>query len=167
MEEILKGTKILLIFGVVAELIVFIAMCADLASGLYKAKLRGEFKRSELLKRSGAKFSLYEGSMLIALCIDLLIHFTHLYEAIGLPRVMVHLPLISFGLAIFWCAVEYMSIREKADDKVHSKMAKVEKLAASMFTKEEMVQMLAQAITNAKQMDKESSASKESSNEHK
>lgn len=136
MEEILKGTKILLIFGVVAELIVFVAMCADLTSGLYKAKLRGEFKRSELLKRSGAKFSLYEGSMLIALCIDLLIHFTHLYEAIGLPHAMVHLPLISFGLAIFWCVVEYLSIREKAEDKNRAKIQEAERLVSLLASRD-------------------------------
>lgn len=151
MEEILQGTKTLMIFGVIAELIVFIAMGVDLASGLYKSKLRGEFKRSELLKRSGFKFCLYEGSMLIALCVDILIHFTHIYEVIGLPHTMVHLPIISFIMAIFWCAVEYMSIREKADSKVHSRIAKVEKLAATMFTKDELVQILSQAITTAKE----------------
>lgn len=150
MQEILYGTKILLAFGVIADLIVFIAMMADLASGLYKSKLRGEFTRSELLKRTGYKFCLYEGSMLIALCVDVLIHFTHLYEFLGLPGVMVHLPLVSFAMAIFWCIVEYLSIREKADDKVHSRIAKVEKLASTMFTKEELVQILSQAIANAK-----------------
>lgn len=151
MEEILKGTKLLLIFGVMADIVVFIAMMADLASGMYKSKIRGEFTRSELLKRTGYKFCLYEGSMLIALCVDVLIHFTHLYEFLGFPQTMVHLPLVSFIMAIFWCAVEYLSIREKADQKVHSRIAKVEKLAATMFTKEELVQILSQAIANAKQ----------------
>lgn len=149
MEEILKGTKILLIFAVVAEIVVFIAMFADLMSGLYKAKIRGEFTQSELLKRTGFKFCLYEGIMLIALCVDVLIHFTHLYELIGLPSIIVHLPLISFGLAIYWCAVEYLSIREKASAKMHSRMAKVDRLA-SILTKEELAQIVAQGIVSAK-----------------
>lgn len=149
MEEILKGTKLLLIFWAVSGLAVFIAMLADLASGMYKSKLRGEFTRSELLKRTGYKFCLYEGSMLIALCVDVLIHFTHLYEYVGFPATMYHLPLVSFVMAIFWCAVEYLSIREKADQKVHSRIAKVEKLAATMFTKEELVQILSKAIADA------------------
>lgn len=153
MQEIFAGTKILLFLGGIACIIVLIAMLSDLFSGLYKARLRGEFKRSELLKRTGYKFSLYEGSMLIALCVDVIIHFTHLYEIIGLPHVLWHLPLITFIMAVFWCAVEYMSIREHADDKVHSRIAKVEKLAATMFTKEELVQILSQAITEAKQKD--------------
>lgn len=151
MEEILKGTSILLLFGAVADVTVLIAMMADLASGLYKAKMRGEYRRSDLLKRTGYKFCLYEGSMLIALCVDVLIHFTHLYEAIGFPGAMHHLPLVSFLMAAFWCAVEYMSIRERATDKLHSQIAKVERLAATMFTKEELVQILSAAITAARQ----------------
>lgn len=149
MEEILKGTKILLIFAVIAEVVVFVAMIADLMSGLYKAKIRGEFTQSELLKRTGFKFCLYEGSMLIALCVDVLIHFTHLYEYIGFPSVMINLPLVSFGMAIYWCAVEYYSIREKASEKLHSRMAKVDKLA-SMLSKEELASIVAQGIINAK-----------------
>lgn len=153
MEEILKGTKIMLIFAVIAEVVVFLAMFADLMSGLYKAKIRGEFIQSELLKRTGFKFCLYEGSMLIALCVDVLIHFTHLYEVFGLPMVMVNLPLVSFGLAIYWCIVEYLSIREKASAKIHSRMAKIDRLAA-MLSKDELVSIVAQAIVSAKKKNK-------------
>jgi hypothetical protein len=53
-------------------------------------------------------------------------------------------------MAIFWCAVEYLSIREKASEKVHSHIAKVEKLASTMFTKEELVNILSQALAKAK-----------------
>lgn len=154
MEEILQGTKVLLLFGVIACLMVIVAMSADLAAGMYKSKQRGEFTRSELLKRTGYKFCLYEGSMLIALCVDVLVHFTHVYEFVGLPRVMVHLPLVSFIMAIFWCAVEYLSIREKASDKVHSRIAKVERLAGTMFTKDELVRILSEAISEAKEKEK-------------
>lgn len=144
----------MLIFAVVAEVAVFIAMIADLASGLYKAKIRGEYTQSELLKRTGFKFCLYEGSMLIALCVDVLIHFTHLIEYIGFPAAMINLPLVSFGMAIYWCAVEYLSIREKASAKMHSRMAKVDRLA-SMLTKEELVSIIAESIVNAKGQDKD------------
>lgn len=154
MEEILKGTKIMLIFSAMAEVVVFVAMMADLASGLYKAKIRGEYTQSELLKRTGFKFCLYEGSMLIALCVDVLIHFTHLYEFLNFPDVMVHLPLFSFGMAIYWCAVEYFSIREKASAKMHSRMAKVDRLA-SMLNREELTSILCAAIKASKAEKKE------------
>ena len=150
-DEILEGTKLLLLFGVVSELVVLVAMIADLASGLYKSKMHGDFTRSELLKRTGYKFCLYEGSMVIALCVDVLVHFVHLYEIIGLPHVVWHLPLVSFGMAIFWCCVEYLSIREKAAQKVHSRIAKVEKLAATMFTKDELIKILYEAITKTQE----------------
>ena len=150
MGEIFYGTKVLLLFGVIACVLVVVAMVADLVAGVYKSKMRGEYAQSELLKRTGYKFCLYEGSMLIALCVDVLIHFTHIYEYIGFPHVMFSLPLLTFLMAIFWCAVEYLSIREKASEKVHSHIAKVEKLASTMFTKEELVNILSQALAKAK-----------------
>jgi hypothetical protein len=140
MAEILKGTNILLVFGVVAIIMVLVAMMADLVSGLYKAKMRGEFTKSELLKRTGSKFILYEGSMLIALCIDLLIHFTHLYEFVGLPDVMVDLPLIAFVVAIFWCIVEALSIREKAEDKTRVKIREAERIISLLATHKDVAQ---------------------------
>ncbi len=140
MAEILKGTNILLVFGVVAIIMVLVAMMADLVSGLYKSKMRGEFTKSELLKRTGSKFILYEGSMLIALCIDMLIHFTHLYEFIGLPHVMVDLPLITFAVAIFWCIVEALSIREKAEDKTRVKIREAERIISLLATHKDVAQ---------------------------
>ena len=107
MNEIFYGTKVLLLFGAIACVLVVVAMMADLVAGVYKSKMRGEYAQSELLKRTGYKFCLYEGSMLIALCVDVLIHFTHIYEYIGFPHVMFSLPLLTFLMAIFWCAVEY------------------------------------------------------------
>ena len=101
MGEIFYGTKVLLLFGVIACVLVVVAMVADLVAGVYKSKMRGEFAQSELLKRTGYKFCLYEGSMLIALCVDVLIHFTHIYEYIGFPHVMFSLPLLTFLMAIF------------------------------------------------------------------
>ncbi len=144
MEEIMKGTDTLLAFGAVAVLLVLVAMAADLASGLYKARMRGEFTRSELLKRTGSKFVLYEGSMLVALCIDTIVHFTHLYEYAGMPQTMVDLPLTAFVLAIFWCIVEGLSIREKAEDKTRVRIKEAERIISLLATHKDV----AQAVEN-------------------
>ncbi len=136
----MEGTDILMKFGAVATILVLVAMSADLASGLYKAKMRGEFTRSELLKRTGAKFLLYEGSMLIALCIDLLVHFTHLWETVGFPTVMTDLPLVAFATAIFWCVVEGLSIREKAEDKTRVRIKEAERIISLLATHKDVAQ---------------------------
>ena len=65
-------------------LIVFFAMMIDLASGLRKAKIRGELRSSQALKRSITKFITYEGSMIIALGVDMLIHMSKLAQMFGL-----------------------------------------------------------------------------------
>ena len=120
-----------MILAIVA-IVVFVAMMVDLGAGLYKASLRGDARRSEALKRTGYKFCLYEGSILIAAGIDLLIHLSKLYLWFGWDMVF-NLPLVTIALGIFWCVVEGLSVREKADEKTHSEIAKAEKMAVALL----------------------------------
>ena len=83
--------------------------------------------------------------MLLGLLIDLLIHFSKLYLWWGLDMVY-GLPLITLAIGIFWCVVEFLSVREKADEKVHSEIARAERLAKQVFSREELVEILAEAM---------------------
>ena len=132
MIELLAGTKVMMIIDSIVAIIVFVAMMVDLGAGLYKASLRGDARRSEALKRTGFKFCLYHGSILIAAGIDLLIHLSKLYMWFGW-NIAYGLPLITIVLGIYWCVVEFMSVREKADEKTHSDMAKAEKMAKALL----------------------------------
>lgn len=132
MIELLAGTKIMMMVISIVAIVVFIAMMVDLGAGLYKAHLRGDARRSEALKRTGYKFALYQGSILIAAGIDVLIYLGKVYLWFGWNMVF-GLPLITIALGIFWCVVEFMSVREKADEKTHSDIAKAEKMAAALL----------------------------------
>lgn len=145
MGELFIGTEMMMLIAVVANIIVFIASMVDLASGMYKAWYRKEEWKSDILKRTGFKFVLYQGSLLIATCVDVLIHFSKLYQWFGWDLVY-GLPLITIGMGIFWCVVEFLSVREKADEKIHSEIARAEKLAKQMLTKEELVEVMAEAL---------------------
>lgn len=115
-------------FIAVVAVVVFLAMMVDLAAGIYKAYLRNDARRSEALKRTGYKFCLYEGTILIAAGVDVCIHIAKLYLWFGWELVY-GLPLITLGIGIFWCVVEFLSVREKADEKTHSDISKAEQLA--------------------------------------
>lgn len=128
--------------------IVFVAMMIDLAAGLYKAHLRGDARKSEALKRTGFKFCLYEGTMLIATGVDCMLYMAKLAELIGVP-LLIDVPVMTIFIGIFWCVVEFLSVREKADSKIHSNISKAEKLAQSMLTREEWVSVLADAFRAA------------------
>lgn len=145
MKELLEGTETMMLIAVIAIIVVFLAIIIDLASGMYKAWYRKEKWKSDYLKRTGFKFVLYHGCLLIATLIDLLIHFSKLYQWFGWD-IVYGLPLITIAVAIFWCVVEFLSVREKADDKVHSEIARAERLAKQVFSKEEMVEILAEAM---------------------
>ena len=52
------------------------------------------------------------------------------------------------ALGIFWCIVEGLSVREKADEKIHSNISKAEKIAA-------LVLKIAEAVRQGKDIDVE------------
>lgn len=132
MIELLAGTKVMMMMVSVVALIVLMAMMVDLGAGLYKAHLRGDARRSEALKRTGYKFCLYQGTILIASGIDLLVHFSKLYLWFGWEMVY-NLPLVTIMLGVFWCFVEFLSVKEKADEKTHSDIAKAERMARALL----------------------------------
>lgn len=142
-ESIFTGTKVLTFLTVLSMLIVFGAMCVDLASGLYKAYQRGDAKRSYGLKRTMSKFILYEGGLLIAYGIDLLMHFAHFWQMLSV-EMLVSIPVVTFLVAIFLLIVEGMSVKEKADEKVHSEIKRAEKLLGSVS--EQMADKLIDAL---------------------
>lgn len=95
---------------------VLVSMVTDLVSGLYKAKVRNEATTSFGLHRTVIKFISYEGSLLVALCIDVMVHYTHIWEIIGV-RLLYAVPVLTIVLGAFNCFVELVSIREKASKK--------------------------------------------------
>lgn len=154
MKEILEGTDILLLIGAVVSIIVLVAMMIDLASGWQKAKQRDEAHNSYALSRTLNKFLLYEGGILIALCIDFLLHLCHFWTLLGIS-LLTSVPVVAILLGIYLCVVEFLSLREKADEKQRKHFAQVESAAIKLLSKDELVEALAQAIVNANMKDNE------------
>lgn len=132
MTEVLTTARNMFLTDSIIAVIVFLAMMVDLAAGLYKAKIRGDARRSEALKRTGYKFLIYEGGVLIASCVDLMIHMGKMYLILGWNMAW-GVPFVTILMGIFWCVVEFLSVREKADEKIHSDISKAEKLAAQLL----------------------------------
>ena len=134
---------------VIACLIVLGAMIIDLISGLQKARQRGEFRSSWGLKRTLTKFITYEGGMLIAAGVDLLIHFCHIMELFHLST-LAGVPIVTCMLGIFLLVVEFISVKEKADQKTKTEFARVGDIATNMFNKDELVEALVKAIVESR-----------------
>ena len=132
MEEVFTTARNMFLTDSIIAVIVFLAMMVDLAAGLYKAKIRGDARRSEALKRTGYKFLIYEGGVLIASCVDLMIHMGKMYLILGWNMAW-GVPFVTILMGIFWCTVEFLSVREKADEKIHSDISKAERLAAQLL----------------------------------
>lgn len=137
-----------LIIIVIACFIVLLAMAIDLASGLAKAKVRGEIRSSWGLKRSLIKFITYEGGMLIAAGIDLLISLSKVMALVHL-EILEGIPIVTCMVGIFLLVVEWLSVREKADEKTKTEFSRVEKLAKTMVSRQELVDALTDALSQA------------------
>ena len=149
MENIFANCGDMFLISVLVYLVILMAMSVDLACGIRKAKIRGEYTNSTALSRSVTKFITYEGGLLIATGVDLLIHLGKFWEILGLD-VMMGIPLVTIVIGIFVCSVEWISIREKADEKTKKEMKQAAviagKVAASMLNKDELSEALTQAI---------------------
>ena len=103
---------------------VILSMILDLISGLYKARQRGELRSSYGLSRTVSKFILYSGSVIIALMIDVMIHYSRLFVLMHLQPI-VGVPIVTCLMSIFLCVIEFLSIREKAEEKTRKDMERV------------------------------------------
>lgn len=141
MKTIFDGIGNMLIIALVAMIVVLLAMIVDLFSGLRKAKVRGEYRSSEALKRTFTKFITYEGGMIIALCFDILIHMSRLVQLFGLD-VIYGVPVISCLVGAFLCVVEFISVREKAEQKTKKQMDDAAKLLNTMLQNDNLKDVL-------------------------
>lgn len=134
-------SSILLKMVITVMLLVLVAMIIDLGSGLYKAKQRGELRTSEALKRTLTKFISYEGGLVIAAMVDMLINMAHFFELFGV-NALSNIPVVTILVGIFLLIVEFMSVREKADQKTKKQQADTAALIAKLITKEDFKEMI-------------------------
>lgn len=143
--NIFAGTESMISIVVAACIVVFLAMIIDLGSGLMKAKQRHEIRSSWGLKRTLNKFIMYEGGMLIAAGVDLLIHFSHLLQLFHLDLIY-GIPVITCLLGIFLLMVEFLSVREKADEKTKTEIARATEVASKLISTDDLAEAIAKAI---------------------
>ena len=134
-----------MLIAIMASLIVLFAMIIDLFSGLRKAKIRGDLRSSEALKRTLTKFITYEGGMGIALGVDMLIHFSKLPQLFGLD-VIYGVPIVTCLVGVFLLVVEFLSVREKADQKTKKQMNDAAKLLNDMLQNDNLREVFRVAI---------------------
>lgn len=143
--NVFNGAANMLTIVVVACVVVLFAMMLDLASGLYKAKLRGEIRSSWGLKRTLSKFIAYEGGMLIAAGVDLLMHLSRLVDLFGLDAIY-GVPVVTCLVGVFLLVVEFISIREKADKKTKKELSDAADLLSKLLNNDNFKDVLRTAI---------------------
>lgn len=111
---------------VVAEyFLVLAAAAADLASGLRKARRRGETTRSRALRRTVDKLARYYNVLIVLTVVDAMqitaAVFLRTVEGYDVPTIPVFTLIGSLGMAF----IEVKSIFEKGDDKEKQQLAEL------------------------------------------
>lgn len=133
----------------VVMVIVLMAMVIDLLSGINKARQNGKMRTSWGLKRTVSKFIMYEGSLLIAAGVDVLMHASHLYDLLHLDAIR-GVPFVTCLVGAFLCVVEFMSVHESADVKTKKEWADTARLIGQVVERDALVDVIKDAIKASK-----------------
>ena len=137
-ELVIDGLGIMYMLAVVVMVAVIVAMGVDFVSGWRKATLRGDEKTSYAASRTLTKFLIYEGILLIGVCIDTMIHFVWAMFMDGSYFV----PLMTIAWGIILCIVEAWSVKEKADRKQRKRIDEAVILLSQILDKETVAELL-------------------------
>ena len=137
-ELIFEGLGIMYLLAVIVMLTVAIAIAVDFASGWRKAKLRGDEHTSYAASRTFTKILIYEGIVLIGICMDTMLHFAWAQFMDS----AYYVPLASIVFGIILCIVEAWSVQEKADKKQRKRMEDAAAVLASVLDKETIMTLL-------------------------
>lgn len=138
MREIFEGLGVMYLLSVIVMIAVVVAMAVDFVSGWRKAKIRGDDHTSYAASRSLTKFLIYEGILIIGVCIDTMIHFVWFMFMESNYIV----PLMSIAWGIILCVVEGWSVKEKADQKSRKRMDEAAKALANVLDRETVLELL-------------------------
>lgn len=133
----LHGANVMLLIIAIVCIIVLMAIMLDLVVGMRKAKIAGVYRSSEAFKRTVTKFITYEGGVLVAGCIDILILLTQIVDLIGIEALS-NIPIVSILIGILLCGVEGWSIWEKAEEKQRNRSAKIVGATLDLLTSDKL-----------------------------
>lgn len=128
---------------VVAEyFLVLAAAAADLASGLRKARRRGETTRSRALRRTVDKLARYYNVLIVLTVVDAMqitaAVFLRTVEGYDVPTIPVFTLIGSLGMAF----IEVKSIFEKGDDKEKQQLAELVSLLETIADNDRLKRIL-------------------------
>ena len=144
-ELIFEGMGVMYLLAVIVMITVAVAIAIDFVSGWRKAKLRGDEHTSYAASRSLTKILIYEGMILIGICMDTMIHFA--WAMFMESAYYVPLAAIFFGLIL--CLVEAWSVREKADKKQRNRMEDAAAALAAVLDKDTVLELLRNRLKNS------------------
>ena len=92
---------------------------------------------------------MYEGCMLIAAGVDVLLHLANLAALFHLTPI-IGLPVVTCLVGVFLCIIEFLSIREKSDTKELKEQQKAAELLVKLLDNKSLGEAVKSAIDAGK-----------------
>jgi phage-related holin len=147
---------LLIVLGVVFVLYICVLffVIVDLISGVKKAKERGELRTSTGYKRTVDKLARYYTSLICLTVMDvaqmMFVWLLDTHYGYNIPL----LPIVTGFGAIGLMAIEYKSIREKADEKSQKNTREIVKLVTEILKHTDSPSGIVEAVNNYMEGDK-------------
>lgn len=138
MKEVFEGLGLMYMLSVIVMIAVIVAMAVDFVSGWRKAKIRGDDHTSYAASRTLTKFLIYEGMLIIGVCMDTMVHFAWSMFMESSYSV----PLLTIAIGVVLCIVEGWSVKEKAEDKARKRIDEAAVALAKVLDKETVLELL-------------------------
>ena len=133
LSDILKRVFPQLIMLAIMYFLILVVIFLDLWAGVRKAKIRGEYRSSEGLRKTVEKIGKYYNMIFVITVIDAMQMIT---IARLNPEINVHLPLLpilTFLGCIFIGFIELKSVYEKAEDKEKAEITQTAKIVGKVI----------------------------------
>lgn len=144
-----QGTESFITIVVAACLTVAAAIAIVSGTALYRARGRGQVSRaaaSTLLHKALAKFIGYEGAMLIAAGIDLLMRYSHIKQVLHLTP-LVNVPIVTCAVGVVLLLAEIWSQHEASDKDADKNVDRLSDMAVRLLSDERLADKVRDVIT--------------------
>jgi hypothetical protein len=129
-----------------ACILVAIAMTVDFICGVRKAVLRGDATTSSGLRQTVTKGVAYYGALLIAFCIDAIVHRSRV-QMLG-DGFFFGVPIATILATLIALAIEFVSVLEKADAKTKKNAKKTARIIKNALKDKKLTDALIDEIAD-------------------
>lgn len=144
MEAVRTELVIICVFA----MLTLVAMSIDFVAGWHKAKTSGTARKSQAMKRSVGKFIHYEGAVMLAGIMDVVINVCGFWKVLHVAELH-GVPVVCALITLFLVAIEIKSLNESASQKEQKHVRDMLDLIVGIVGKDKLGELVGERLKEA------------------